>query len=691
MDSKRKANGPSSAENDDRGSKRRRLTNDFDLSKGENPESTTAYGLSFLELLRKTADKSGRLVATNFEELPPRDGNDDYYENTRMPISISMIENKLNNGEFENLSDLEGYFKRMISNAKEYYSRSDPEFDDAERIRKALSNYMTKTNPAYEARGYQVLPTPFPDEDGEDNQDNDEIEENGEEDEDDEAEEPEEDDDEEEEELPTSRRRTTITLKRRGPDRTPARRASTRGKETPKPAAPAAKPDHQYEDLPFKGLSFQQAQEKLVEEVIRREDPGYDGPYFEAFINLPPRSLKEYYKVISDPMSLRKLQRAVKGMHGRGGSTGISDFKSWAAFEEKAKLLWTNAYFFNEEGSEIYSVAQELEEFFTEQLKQAQADVPEPLQPKIKLKVGGTSDTSTPGPKKITIHVGGQRDSADSPVPGQQKEAANGLGVNGTTRTSTPAQAINPQLEKAGSTSVSAAPSPSPSTQAASKTEEAAPAPSLAVVQQPQNALLAGQATPGVPTAATGPIFAPIPVAPPQPITNPLINGYMDQKHPRRPGKGIIILLTSSKQSLTNSGLDDALIESVKIQVHPTLQSHSPVLATVKPNPKEMDQAATVNLPSHLTRILVVTAIPNHLHNRQYSLWTLVNKQPFKPLHLQAPGQKPNERAFEAMLHHGINVIETHLIAAIPRDERVPGGPEVELEVFTITVNVLRN
>jgi hypothetical protein len=284
--------------------------------------------------------------------------------------------------------------------------------------------------------------------------------------------------------------------------------------------------------------------------------------------------------------------------------------------------------------------------------------VPEPTQPKIKLKVGGTSDTPTPGPKKITIHVGGQRDSADSPAPGQQKEAANGLGVN----------------EKARSTSISA-PSPSPSTQAASKTEEAAPVSSSAVVPQPQNALPAGQATTGVPTTATGPIFAPIPIAPPQPITNPLINGYMDQKHPRRPGKG----------------LDDALIESVKIQVHPTLQSHSPVLATVKPSPKEMDQAATVNLPSHLTRILIVTAIPNHLHNRQYSLWTLVNKQPFKPLHLQAPGQQPNERAFEAMLHHGINVIETHLIAAIPQDERVPGGPEVELEVFTITVNVLRN
>jgi hypothetical protein len=104
-----------------------------------------------------------------------------------------------------------------------------------------------------------------------------------------------------------------------------------------------------------------------------------------------------------------------------------------------------------------------------------------------------------------------------------------------------------------------------------------------------------------------------------------------------------------------------------------------------------MEQFATINLASHLTRILVVTAIPAHLQNRQYSLWTLVNKQPLKPIHHQAPGQQPHERAFEAMLHQGINVIETHLIAAIPREERVPGGPEVELEVFTITANVLRN
>ena len=54
------------------------------------------------------------------------------------------------------------------------------------------------------------------------------------------------------------------------------------------------------------------------------------------------------------------------------------------------------------------------------------------------------------------------------------------------------------------------------------------------------------------------------------------------------------------------------------------------------------------------------------------------------------PDQLPQERAFEVVLHPGVNVIEAHLIAAIPRSEREPGGDETELEVFTVFVNVMR-
>lgn len=88
--------------------------------------------------------------------------------------------------------------------------------------------------------------------------------------------------------------------------------------------------------------------------------PRDEWAYFEPFMNLPPRALKDYYQLIEEPISLKKLQKLVKGVHGRGDATGVSDFKSWAAFEEKASLLWENAFYYNEEGSEISEMAKEL-------------------------------------------------------------------------------------------------------------------------------------------------------------------------------------------------------------------------------------------------------------------------------------------------------------------------------------------
>lgn len=84
-------------------------------------------------------------------------------------------------------------------------------------------------------------------------------------------------------------------------------------------------------------------------------------PYFEPFIYLPPRSLKDYYEIIAEPLSLKALQKQVRGQHGRGGATYVSDFKGWAAFEDQASLMWKNAYHYNEDGSEISLMAQELE------------------------------------------------------------------------------------------------------------------------------------------------------------------------------------------------------------------------------------------------------------------------------------------------------------------------------------------
>lgn len=129
----------------------------------------------------------------------------------------------------------------------------------------------------------------------------------------------------------------------------------------------------------------------------------------------------------------------------------------------------------------------------------------------------------------------------------------------------------------------------------------------------------------------------------------------------------------------------------LRIQLHPAMQANHPVLLDVHPLPREMQQSGIVNLPPNINRVMIVPFLPDLLQDRQYSLWVLIDKQPLKPCHQPIPNQLPQERAFDVMLHPGVNVIEAHLIAAVPKHEREKVGTEVELEVFTAYVNVLQS
>jgi hypothetical protein len=151
--------------------------------------------------------------------------------------------------------------------------------------------------------------------------------------------------------------------------------------------------------------------------------------------------------------------------------------------------------------------------------------VPEPAQPKIKLKVGQGSETPSSS-KKITIHVGGRDSSVASPAPqvNQASEAIAAANVNGA------AAQLSANLEPPRSVSASA-PSPTPSSQVERKVEEGARA-SPAVANTPAGA-------PGQPVARP-----PIPAIPSQPVqTNPLVNGYADQRRFRPAGKGMCSLM----------------------------------------------------------------------------------------------------------------------------------------------------
>ena len=110
-----------------------------------------------------THTHSGRPIASQFLTLPPRDELPDYYEFTKLPIAIDTIEDKIHDGAYNTVTEIESDFKRMVQNAKDYNSTGSEIYEDAERIRKLVYNYMKTHNPAYtENSNYASFPTPIP-------------------------------------------------------------------------------------------------------------------------------------------------------------------------------------------------------------------------------------------------------------------------------------------------------------------------------------------------------------------------------------------------------------------------------------------------------------------------------------------------------------------------------------------------
>ena len=58
---------------------------------------------------------------------------------------------------------------------------------------------------------------------------------------------------------------------------------------------------------------------------------------------------------------MKGAQKLVRGIKGRDKPTGVSLFKSWQAFEEEIGQIWDNAREYNEDGSEIFELANTFE------------------------------------------------------------------------------------------------------------------------------------------------------------------------------------------------------------------------------------------------------------------------------------------------------------------------------------------
>lgn len=198
---------------------------------------------------------SGRLAAEDFLTLPNKRHLPEYYKMIKMPLALDTIENKLLRLEVPNLSALESLFKRLVTNAREFNEKGTRILDDAERIRRAVTTFMTKQNPAYKIPGYTVVPTPLSAEEAPEKHDVEgSLEQDEEKDKEDDTETP-----------PKKKGRLTKTGQGHGP-----RKSST----------PALSDGPKYVGVSFAGLTFQQAQEKVVEDTMEyKEHPKFDTPH----------------------------------------------------------------------------------------------------------------------------------------------------------------------------------------------------------------------------------------------------------------------------------------------------------------------------------------------------------------------------------------------------------------------------
>lgn len=158
-------------------------------------------------------------------------------------------------------------------------------------------------------------------------------------------------------------------------------------------------------------------------------------------------------------MSLNSVMRKIQGfMNRKDGFSGISDFKNWQQLEECVSLIWSNAREFNEDGSEMYNLANEfevshavpflldcvntLQEHFKRRLADAMEKVPAPKQT-IKLTMSSQQQRQSQDqrPSGIKLRLGGNK---NSPAPN-----ASAPGTPGTRSSSTPGVIVdNDALER---------------------------------------------------------------------------------------------------------------------------------------------------------------------------------------------------------------------------------------------------
>ncbi|KAL8688319.1 MAG: hypothetical protein Q9218_005743 [Villophora microphyllina] len=637
----------------------------------ESAEITTETGLRCLERIKSARDKKEWPIATHFLTLPDKA--------------------KLNNHEYPTVTTVESDLRRMILNAKSFNEKSSQIFSDAEKVRKAVSNFMIDNNPAYQSRDYKPFPTPVPD----DWQDKLAAE----------AEEEEESDDDAEEEVeqPSRGMRT--------------RRASSAvngSSNTRESGTPVVHPTEGMGEK-FDGDTFQKAQEKIVAEMLDLKNEEYaiyapiayqmltkplsDELIVGPFINLPSRELRDYYRVIKHPVSLKSVQKAVQGIRGRDKPTGSSYFKSWATFEEETSCIWKNAYHYNEDGSDISEAARVLEsvdihqKYFHQRLEEAKKVVAEPPQPKVKLRMPPKS----PEPPKITLKFGASKSGTasgglvDNAALKRQQGLVNATinaqsSVRGASTTSTaatqriPTATGEPSLQRTSAERTRSDSAEKPAINGVKTEHSKGQSPALAAVQL--NGSLDARQSPN-PSMMPPPLTS---LTPRLPSGSPHPQSYSTNHY-----SSTSYSSTSQFDASRRQSGKEAMITNLSISTHPGLKIDKHFHLDIPPSLTSTQQSINIALLSTNYYLQTVPTLASSVLHRPYKVFVTVNNSRIVANPQPAGEADPRKPLYEHRVVPGMNRIEVEIVAGQPRGvPKIGTGPELDVEKVTVYAHLLK-
>ncbi|CAG8367313.1 unnamed protein product [Penicillium salamii] len=424
-------------------------------------------------------------------------------------------------------------------------------------------------------------------------------------------------------------------------------------------------PESQESEVDFEGDSLQSAQDKIMSELTRlQDDDGQEVAY--PFIGKPDRTLyRDYYELIQHPVSLRSIQKKVRGTDSRKNTSKTTAYPTWQSFEEEVSYIWRNAREYNEDDSEISALAGILESYFGQRVEEAKKLVPNPQTddtletPRIKLKI------STSGPPIAGESTGRMPESSDTTTQTNGQSA----NIMANHESSRPHQ---------GTPSGSAGQNVSTSPRTRSLRTLDSPGPSVATTST------SDQPNPSGARGLSGLVKnePPLSMSTSQAPSHAIFGTLADSAHDLfpRPSPMDSVLRRPGQDSST------ALIRNVRIATHASLSLQPDFCLDIPPSSLVSQQTITIHLPPSHNLLTLKPRLAASTSQRQVKIVALTGMQ---RLHSSGDATTP---AYDIRLHPGMTKVDLEAIVGpakgVPRTG--PPGADVEYERVTIFFNLLR-